>query len=354
MAMTPVAGQRRSLKDLKVGRTAQQWPDKVRLSDMADNPDNPPARLDPEKLEELASSIRESGLLQRIVLVPRDVWLKARPEHDKPVGEGGIGDKPFVIGMGHRRRHACELAGLDEAPVDVRESADKARRDALIENIQRLNLSPMQEARQIEKLKSEEELSQNGVAKALGKTPAWVSQRLSLLDLIPEYQQAVDAGGLKVEDARRLSRLIPELQIAVHESRLSIEAGIEIAKLPKDEQRMPAPVPAPPPQQPLRAAPAGGGEPAGEGLTSSRPKPGQQSMPASPAGAAPGSAQHASWAGDEASFNEALRLERAANEVGNLRALRRVAMQHPEKARAILRVLEEAVEELRGDLPSNA
>lgn len=353
MTMTPVAGQRKSLKDLKVGRNAQQWPDKVKLSDMADNPDNPPSRLDPEKLEELAASIRESGLLQRIILVPRDIWLKARPEHDKPVDQGGIGDKPFVIGMGHRRRHACELAGLDEVPVDVRESADKARRDALIENIQRLNLSPMQEAQQIQKLKSEEELSQNGVAKALGKTAAWVSQRLSLLDLIPEHQRAVDAGALKVEDARRLSRLVPDLQIAVHEARLSIEAGIEIAKRPKDEQRMPAPAPDPLPELPP-AAPAGGRESVGEKLTPSGPKPERQPMPSASVGAAPNAAQRGSWAGDEASLHEALRMERAANEVGNLRALRRVAMQHPDKARIILRVLEEAVEELRGDLPANA
>jgi hypothetical protein len=77
-------------------------------------------------------------------------------------------------------------------------------------------------------------------------------------------------------------------------------------------------------------------------------------MPSASVEAAPNAAQRGSWTGDETSLHEALRMERAANEVGNLRALRRVAMQHPDKARIILRVLEEAVEELRGDLPANA
>ncbi|MEV1003329.1 ParB/RepB/Spo0J family partition protein [Nonomuraea sp. NPDC050202] len=304
-----------------------KWPDKVKLSDMADNPDNPPSRLEPQKLEELAASIRESGLLQRIILVPRDIWLQARPEHDRPVEDGGIGDKPWVIGMGHRRRYACELAGMVEALVDVRETADKARRDALIENIQRLNLPPLDEARQIQKLMDEEALSQNGVAKALGKSPGWVSQRLALLGLRPELQEALLGGDLKLEDARRLG------------------------KLPVEQQVWPEPVPDPTPAAAQPDPPAAGGVATSGGGAIPQPAPapaaGRNIDPA-PRG------ESAGGTGDEVSLNEALRIEQAANTVGNLRALRRVAMQHPEKARTILRVLKDAVRELEADMSADA
>ncbi|MEU4234385.1 ParB/RepB/Spo0J family partition protein [Nonomuraea sp. NPDC026600] len=351
MTMTPVAGQRKSLKDLKVGRNAQpQWPDKVKFADMADNPDNPRDAL--RDLEGLAATIKESGILQDLVLVPRESWLTAHPGHDKPIEDGGIGDKPFVILIGHRRRHAGELAGLDEAPVKVREDmAGASRRNALIENVQRDDLSPLEEAHAIRDLMAEENLSQGKAAALLGKSGAWVSFRLALLGLRPELQQALIKGDLKLEDARRIGRL-PHGQQIWPEPDPEPDLGLPPpATAPKTEplsqpESEPAPAPGSPTAypKPERPAPASSG---GEGATP--PSPGPQPVPPENAGSltALGRGEPPQ---EEISLNEALRLEGAANMVSDQRALRQVAHRHPKKAHAILKILEDAVATLRKGL----
>ncbi|MER5424384.1 ParB/RepB/Spo0J family partition protein [Streptosporangium roseum] len=197
---------------MRVGKAARpepanapKWPDTVKLKDLADNPDNPREEL--RDLEGLAATIKERGILQRLVVVPRATWLNAHPQHVEK-----IGDAPFVILIGHRRRHAAELAGLDEVKVEVRESASGSRTDALIENIQRSDLDPLEEANGIRDLMEEESLSQRGVAELLGKSQGWVSQRLVLLKLVPELQQAVTDGVLKIEEAREIGKLPPHEQ----------------------------------------------------------------------------------------------------------------------------------------------
>ncbi len=207
-----MAGQRTSLASLRVGKaavpelaSAPKWPDTVKLKDLADNPDNPREEL--RDLEGLAATIKERGILQRLVVVPRATWLTAHPHHTEK-----IGDTPFVILIGHRRRHAAELAGLDEVKVEVRESTSGSRTDALIENIQRSDLDPLEEANGIRDLMEEEGLSQRGVAELLGKSQGWVSQRLVLLKLTPELQQAITNGTLKIEDAREIGKLPPQEQ----------------------------------------------------------------------------------------------------------------------------------------------
>ncbi|MEV4753002.1 ParB/RepB/Spo0J family partition protein [Streptosporangium sp. NPDC049248] len=207
-----MAGQRTSLASLRVGKaavpelaSAPKWPDTVKLKDLADNPDNPREEL--RDLEGLAATIKERGILQRLVVVPRATWLTAHPHHTEK-----IGNAPFVILIGHRRRHAAELAGLDEVKVEVRESASGSRTDALIENIQRSDLDPLEEANGIRDLMEEEGLSQRGVAELLGKSQGWVSQRLVLLKLIPELQQAITNGTLRIEDAREIGKLPPQEQ----------------------------------------------------------------------------------------------------------------------------------------------
>ncbi|TDD55313.1 ParB/RepB/Spo0J family partition protein [Nonomuraea terrae] len=329
------SGRRTSLASLRVGSLSDvkpQWPTAVKFSDMADNPDNPRETL--RDLEGLAATIKERGILQDLVVVPRENWLKAHPEHDKPIEDGGVGDKPFVILIGHRRRHAGELAGLEEGPVRVREDvASTSRQDALIENVQRDDLSPLEEAHAIRDLMEEEGLSQGKVAAVLGKTAAWVSQRLALLGLRPELQQALVRGELRIEDARKLGKLPHEEQV-----------------WPQPAQDPPATAPGlePTPQPPSPGPPAHGGIVAGGVASRSEPTFGTV------AGQSINRQQGESRSGDELSLNEALRIEAAANTVGNLRALRRVATQHPEKARGILRVLEDAVNELRSDLSGNA
>jgi ParB family chromosome partitioning protein len=339
MTMTPTAGQRRNLRDLKVGHRVKDWPDKVKFADMADNPDNPRDAL--RDLEGLAATIKESGILQDLVLVPRENWLAAHPKHDKPIKDGGIGDKPFVILIGHRRRHAGELAGLDEAPVKVREDvAAASRRNALIENVQRDDLSPLEEAHAIRDLMAEEGLSQGKAAALLGKSGAWVSFRMALLGLRPDLQQALIKGDLKLEDARRLGRLPHDQQIWPEpepDPELDLDPGLPSpATTPKTEPLSPA------------ASDAGRAERSG-----SSPRTDPQPTPAKDV-EQPAQADRGGSPRDEVSLNEALRLEGAANVVGDQRALRQVARQHPVKARAILKVLEEAVAALRKGLVDDA
>ncbi|MFI6485254.1 ParB/RepB/Spo0J family partition protein [Nonomuraea sp. NPDC050663] len=341
MTVAAASGQKRSLADLKMGnRNKPQWPDKVHVDQMADNPDNPPSRAaHSDELQELADSIRESGLLQRIVLVPTPAWLEARPEHRGLVDEA----KPYVIAFGHRRRYACELAGLVEPPVDVRQSADQSLQNALIENIQRLAMEPLDEAEAIRKLMEKAELSQGGAAKALGKTPAWVSQRLSLLGLIPEMREALKDGRLKLEDARRIGRL------------------------PADEQRLPEPAPAASPSP--NPVPAPAPAPDRQTATGSGGQQPPRREPSAPTnadttqGGGAGEGRTSRVDGDH--FDEAMRVEgalvQAASQAGNLRALRRVAKDQPDIARRILGVIDVAIDklhvaaaELRADLEEDA
>ncbi|MFC6410929.1 ParB N-terminal domain-containing protein [Planobispora longispora] len=104
-----MAGKRTSLAALMVGQPADaeapaapaapaapKWPETVRLEDLADNPDNPRESL--RDLEGLADTIRDEGLLQDLVVVPRDTWLAVYPHHAEKVG-----DRPYVIQHGHRR-----------------------------------------------------------------------------------------------------------------------------------------------------------------------------------------------------------------------------------------------------------
>jgi ParB family chromosome partitioning protein len=204
-------GQRTSLASLKVGKAASpapaapRWPATVKLADLADNPDNPRETL--RELEGLADTIREDGILQDLVVVPRDIWLAVYPHHAEK-----IGDKPFVIHLGHRRRHAAELAGLVEVPVKVRETAGESEERALIENLQRDDLTPLEEARSLKRLMDLRKVSMRDACRRLGKSPAWGSQRLTLLNLTPELQEALAAGKLKLEQAREIGRKPQEQQ----------------------------------------------------------------------------------------------------------------------------------------------
>ncbi|MBG0818560.1 ParB/RepB/Spo0J family partition protein [Planomonospora sp. ID82291] len=229
-----MAGKRTSLAALMVGQpagpegkapapdpvviTTTTRPETLRLEDLADNPDNPRESL--RDLEGLADTIRDEGVLQDLVVVPRDIWLAVHPHHAAQVG-----DRPYVIQHGHRRRHAAALAGLAEVPVKVRESAESAEERTLIENFQRDDLTPLEEARALQRLMELREISLREACRRVGKSPAWGSQRLVLLKLTPELQQALADGALKVEDAR------------------------EIGKLPPEEQSLPVTVPLSPPEE---------------------------------------------------------------------------------------------------------
>lgn len=142
--------------------------------------------MDPVALEELASSIRAQGLMQPIVV--------------RPVG----GDRYEII-AGERRWRASQQAGLERIPALVREVPDEAAiAMALIENIQREDLTPIEEAVALQRLQQEFQLSQQQVADAVGKSRVSVANLLRLLALPDEVKTMLAHGDLEMGHARAL------------------------------------------------------------------------------------------------------------------------------------------------------
>ncbi len=153
--------------------------------------------LRPEALEELANSIRTQGVMQPIVVRQ-------------------ISSSKYEIIAGERRWRASQLAGLDKIPVIIREVPDNAAiAMALIENIQRENLNPVEEAQALKRLQDEFGLTQQEVADAVGKSRTAVTNLLRLMNLQLEVRTFLEHGDLEMGHARALLTLAPEQQSSV-------------------------------------------------------------------------------------------------------------------------------------------
>lgn len=155
------------------------------------NPRQPRTQMDDAKLDELAQSIRANGIIQPIVV------RKA-------------GDQ-YEIVAGERRWRASQRAGLLKVPVALREVSDeKLLEVALIENIQRENLTPIEEAQAYRRLTDELQLSQEAIAAQVGKDRATVANYMRLLRLPAEVRTALNEGALTMGHARALLALTDE------------------------------------------------------------------------------------------------------------------------------------------------
>jgi len=153
----------------------------------------PRVDMRPETLQELSDSIKTQGVVQPIIVRP------VGPA--EPVG----GPRRYEIIAGERRWRAAQLAGLSEIPAIVRPVPDEtAIAVALIENIQRENLNALEEARAIERLISEFELTHQQAAEAIGRSRAAVSNLLRLLDLAPEVCELLERREIEMGHARAL------------------------------------------------------------------------------------------------------------------------------------------------------
>jgi ParB family transcriptional regulator, chromosome partitioning protein len=149
----------------------------------------PRVDMHPESLEDLANSIRAQGVVQPIVVKP---------------AAGG----QYEIIAGERRWRAAQQAGLQEIPAVVRDVSDKAAMAmALIENIQRENLNPMEEANGLQRLINEFQLTHQDVAEAVGRSRAAVSNLLRLLELNDDVKRMLEQGHLEMGHARALLAL---------------------------------------------------------------------------------------------------------------------------------------------------
>ena len=173
----------------------------------------PRTRMDEGALYELAESIRAQGIMQPILVrqlaQPRAVTLPAAD---------GAGEETatahYEIIAGERRYRAARLAGLAQVPVLVREVADEAAAAmALIENIQRENLNPLEEAQGIKRLVDEFGLTHEQAAQAVGKSRSAASNLLRLLNLAEPVQTMLMAGDIDMGHARALLALSGAAQI---------------------------------------------------------------------------------------------------------------------------------------------
>ena len=150
------------------------------------NPDQPRGRFDEDALSELAESIKQQGVIQPILAEPR-------------------ADGEYVIIAGERRWRASRVAGLEEVPVIVREfTLEQKLEIALVENVQREDLTPMEEARAYHHLMEALNLSQQDVADKVGKKRSTVANSLRLLKLPDTMKDAVEDGSLTAGHARAL------------------------------------------------------------------------------------------------------------------------------------------------------
>lgn len=209
-------------------RAPADAPAEVDLDLLEPNREQPRRIMDDARLDELAQSIRGSGVIQPIVVRPRD---------------GGT----YEIVAGERRWRAAQRAGLLKVPVVVRNVPDAKRLEmALIENVQREDLSPIEEARAYKRLADELRLTQEEIAQAVGKDRATVANYQRLLALPPEVQSDVSSGALSMGHARALLGL-PDAAAqrrAAHDVRVR---GLSVRDTELLVKKRLAPAPSPPP-----------------------------------------------------------------------------------------------------------
>jgi ParB family chromosome partitioning protein len=190
-------------------------------------------RLDmrPETLQELADSIRAQGVVQPIVVRPVAGPVDAESQ------QGGASRRYEII-AGERRWRAAQIAGLNDIPAVIRDVPDEAAvAMALIENIQREDLNPLEEARALERLIAEFEMTHQQAAEAVGRSRVAVSNLLRLLELNDEVKTLLEERQLEMGHARALLGL-PAGRQQVEVARLVAKKGLSVRETEALVRRM--------------------------------------------------------------------------------------------------------------------
>lgn len=180
------------------------------ISMIIPNPRQPRDAIAEDSLAELAASIREHGILQPLVV-----------SHDPVTGM-------YTLIAGERRLRAAKIAGLEKVPIIIRTVSEQQRlTQALIENIQRADLSPLETARGFRRLIDEFNLTHEVLAEQVGKSRVTVTNTLRLLNLPPEVQNALAAASISEGHARALLGLpTPQAQISALHTILSQQLNV--------------------------------------------------------------------------------------------------------------------------------
>ena len=178
----------------------------------------PRTQMDSTSLEELAASIRTQGLMQPILV--------------RPIG-GSLGDDRFEIVAGERRWRAAQMAGLTEVPTLIRDIPDEsALAMALIENIQRENLNPLEEAQGLQRLVDEFSMTHQEAADAVGRSRPAASNLLRLLQLVEPVQELLMRSEIDMGHARALLPLSGVLQVQL--AQRVVQKGLSV----RDTERL--------------------------------------------------------------------------------------------------------------------
>ncbi len=245
--MTPRRGLGRGLSSLiptappavQDGESTETSVHKLPLEDISPNPGQPRQTFEPEALAELAASIKEHGLIQPIIVT--------RAPADSPT--------PYTIIAGERRWRASKLAGLKDAPVIVKDATPQAMLElALVENVQRADLNPLEEAVAYETLINEFGLTQAQVAEKVGKSRTAVANTVRLLQLPDEVKRAVLEGQIREGHARALLGLADD-RTMIEATKLVIDRGLSVRQTEELVRRLNSPAPPPKDEDDLSASP---------------------------------------------------------------------------------------------------
>ena len=183
----------------------------ILISEIRSNPFQPRKRFDEEKLQELADSIKEHGIFQPII-VKKSI-------------------KGYELVAGERRTKAAKLAGFDKIPAIVRDFTDEQMMEvALLENIQREDLNPIEEAEAYDKIIKQSGLTQEELAKKVSKSRSYITNVLGLVDLPEEVKLLVIDGKLSMAHAKILSKLEDPDYVTALAYRI-IKDGINVRQL---------------------------------------------------------------------------------------------------------------------------
>ncbi len=160
----------------------------LKINDIEPDVNQPRKTFDDEKLEELANSIKEHGIIQPIIVAKKENY--------------------YQIIAGERRWRASKKAGLKTIPAIVRDYDEKKIREiSLIENIQRQNLNPLETAKAIKELMDQHAMTQDDIAKTLGKSRSAIANTLRVLNLDTRVQEMIETGKLSEGHARTLASI---------------------------------------------------------------------------------------------------------------------------------------------------
>ena len=192
----------------ETGFNAQSEDTNISIEDIAPNPNQPRTHFNETELEELAQSIQEHGILQPLIL---------REKEGK-----------YEIIAGERRYQAAKIAGLTEVPAIIRDVDDETMLElALIENLQRTDLNPIEEAKGYKQLKDESGMTQEELAKTVSKSRSSITNSLRLLDLPEEVQQMLYDGKLTAGHARAILA-VPDDGQRVKLAERVVEEGLSV------------------------------------------------------------------------------------------------------------------------------